>query len=150
MRAVVQRVSRASVKVDGEVVGSIGRGLLVYLGCLAGDDEATARRMAQAIANLRVFPDEEGRMNKDLSCVGGSVLLVSQFTLAWDADKGRRPSFSKALEPARAEALVQLAELDLRARGLTVETGTFRAHMLVESVNDGPVTFHLERLPTGR
>lgn len=147
MRAIIQRVRRAQVTVADEVVGSIDQGYLVYLGCLAGDDEPTAERMADAIGNLRCFSDESGRMNLDLEAVGGSVLVVSQFTLAWDGAKGRRPSFDRALAPELAEPLVEHAVAHLRARGLAVATGRFRADMQVESVNDGPVTFHFERLP---
>lgn len=145
----MQRVARASVWVDDRVVGEVDRGFLVLVGCLRGDDAETADRLADAIANLRCFPDDDGRMNLDLAAVGGGVLVVSQFTLAWDGAKGRRPSFDRALEPAAADALVERFVARLGARGLPVATGSFGAAMRVELVNDGPVTFHLERLPRG-
>ena len=140
MRAVAQRVAEARVRVGGRVVGEIARGLLVYLGVGAGDDEAAAGYMAEKLVGLRVFEDAAGKMSLDLPTVGGAVLLVSQFTLYGDVRKGRRPSFDKAMEPVAAEALYRrVAEL-MRARGVVVETGVFRAEMLVESVNEGPVT----------
>jgi len=140
VRAVAQRVSEARVRVGGEVVGAIGRGLLVYLGVGAGDDEASAVYVADKIVGLRVFEDGAGKMSLDLPAVGGAVLLVSQFTLYGDVRRGRRPSFDRALEPVAAEALYRrVAEL-MRARGVVVQTGVFRAEMMVESVNEGPVT----------
>lgn len=143
MRAVCQRVSRASVTVDTELVGEIGHGWMVLLGVGPNDDEQTAARMADKIVGLRVFEDEDGKMNRSVMDVGGAVLLVSQFTLYADTSRGRRPGFTGAAPPAIAEPLVnRLAEL-IRERGLTVATGRFRAHMAVELVNDGPVTIVL-------
>jgi D-tyrosyl-tRNA(Tyr) deacylase len=143
MRAVCQRVSRASVTVDGEVVGSIGHGWLVLLGVGPGDDAAVAARMADKIVGLRVFEDEAGKMNRSVLDVGGAVLLVSQFTLYADTSRGRRPGFTGAAPPALAEPLVEQTAALIRARGLIVETGRFGAHMAVELVNDGPVTIIL-------
>jgi D-tyrosyl-tRNA(Tyr) deacylase len=140
MRAVVQRVSSAHVMVGDEQVGRIGRGLLVYLGAGAGDADGDADWMAGKIAGLRVFPDEQGRMARDVVETGGAVLVVSQFTLYGDVRKGRRPSFDGAAEPARAEALYLATCAQLRARGLGVETGRFRAMMGVHCVVDGPIT----------
>jgi D-tyrosyl-tRNA(Tyr) deacylase len=144
MKAVLQRVSRARVLVDGAPVGAIERGLLVFLGVMEGDDEAAAQRLVERIARYRVFPDPEGRMNLDLGAVGGALLVVSQFTLAADGRKGRRPSFDAAAEPARAEALYR--HFLERARALVgpVEAGVFGAPMTVEIVNEGPATFLLE------
>ena len=140
MRAVAQRVAEARVRVGGQVVGEISRGLLVYLGVGAGDDEAAAAYVADKIVGLRVFEDAARKMSLDLPTVGGAVLLVSQFTLYGDVRKGRRPSFERALEPVGAEALYRRVEALIRARGVVVETGVFRAEMLVESINEGPVT----------
>jgi D-aminoacyl-tRNA deacylase len=140
MRAVAQRVSEARVRVAGAVVGEIALGLLVYLGVGAGDDEATAGYVAEKIAGLRVFEDAAGKMSLDLRAVRGAVLLVSQFTLYGDVRRGRRPSFDAAMEPAAAERLYERVATMLRERGLTVQTGVFRAEMRVESVNEGPVT----------
>jgi D-aminoacyl-tRNA deacylase len=140
MRAVVQRVSSAYVTVDGARVGSIEAGLLVYLGAGAGDGDQEAVWMAGKIAGLRIFADEQGRMARDVHEAGGAVLVVSQFTLYGDVRKGRRPSFDAAAEPQRAEALYEAVCGHLRARGLGVETGRFRAMMGVHCVVDGPVT----------
>lgn len=140
MRAVAQRVAEARVRVDGEVVGEIGRGLLVFLGVGAGDDGAAAAYLADKIVGLRVFDDAAGKMSLDLAAVGGAVLLVSQFTLYGDVRKGRRPSFDRAMEPVAAEALYRRVGDLMRGRGVVVETGVFRAEMRVESVNEGPVT----------
>lgn len=140
MRAVAQRVAEARVRVAGAVVGEIGRGLLVYLGVGAGDDEAAAAFMADKVVGMRVFEDAAGKMSLDVSTVGGAVLLVSQFTLYGDMRRGRRPSFDRAMEPVAAEALYRRVGELIRARGVVVETGVFRAEMLVESVNEGPVT----------
>jgi D-tyrosyl-tRNA(Tyr) deacylase len=141
MRSVVQRVSRAKVTVDGEVVGEIGRGLCVLVGAGTGDDSAAVRYTADKIANLRIFPDADGKMNLSVLDIGGGVLVVSQFTLYGDARKGRRPAFTGALEPVRAEQLCDELVAALRDRGVTeVATGVFRADMQVELVNDGPVT----------
>ena len=148
MRAVAQRVLEARVRVGGEVKGAIGRGLLVYLGVGAGDDEAAAAYLAEKVVGLRVFEDGAGKMSLDLQTVGGAVLLVSQFTLFGDVRRGRRPSFDRAMEPIAAEALYRrVAEL-MRARGVVVETGTFRAEMMVESVNEGPVTILVDSART--
>ncbi|HZO25632.1 MAG TPA: D-aminoacyl-tRNA deacylase [Chloroflexota bacterium] len=143
MRAVCQRVSQASVTVEGEVVGEIGQGWLVLLGVGPNDDEAVAARMADKVVGLRVFEDEAGKMNRSVADVGGSLLVVSQFTLYADTSRGRRPGFTGAAPPAVAEPLVErFAEL-VRARGLTVATGRFGATMEVELVNHGPVTIVL-------
>jgi D-tyrosyl-tRNA(Tyr) deacylase len=140
MRAVVQRVSRAGVTVDGEVVGTIGRGLLVLLGVAPSDTEAGARWLADKVVGLRIFPDDEGKMNRDVSEAGGGVLVVSQFTLYGDARKGRRPSFIGAAQPALAEPLYEAFVVAVRAQGVPAATGRFGAMMQVELVNDGPVT----------
>jgi D-tyrosyl-tRNA(Tyr) deacylase len=140
VRAVVQRVSHARVSVDGEVVGSIGRGLCVLLGAGPADDEASAQHLAERIATLRIHADEQGRMNLDLAAVGGEVLVVSQFTLYADATRGHRPSFVKAGPPELGERLYKVFCDALRRRGLTVATGRFGAHMEVALANDGPVT----------
>ena len=143
MRAVCQRVSRASVTVDGEVVGEIGPGWLVLLGVGPQDDEAIAARVADKIVGLRVFEDEVGKMNRSVVDVGGAVLVVSQFTLYADTSRGRRPGFTGAAPPAIAEPLVRRVAGLIRQRGLTVQTGRFGAHMAVDLVNDGPVTIVL-------
>jgi D-tyrosyl-tRNA(Tyr) deacylase len=147
MRAVLQRVSRAEVEVNGLCVGQIGRGWLVLLGVEKGDTAAEANWLADKTAGLRAFADAEGKMNLDVSQAGGSVLVVSQFTLLADCRKGRRPGFDSAADPAVAEPLYQGFCQRLRAIGLTVATGVFRAHMNVSLTNDGPVTFLLERRP---
>lgn len=144
MRAVVQRVSRARVRVAGEVVGEIGPGLLVLVGAARGDTAADAAALADKLAGLRVFPDDEGRMNVSVGESGGAVLVVSQFTLLGDVRKGRRPSFTEAAAPEDAEALVDEVVALLRRAGLPCATGRFRAHMEVELLNDGPVTLVLE------
>ena len=146
MRAVIQRVSRASVSVDGEVVGSIGRGLLVLLGIARGDDEADGRWLADKLLKLRVFEDAEGRMNRTVSDAGGEILVVSQFTLYGDITKGNRPGFDAAAPPETAASLYEWTVGYLRAVSpVPVATGRFRASMDVSLVNDGPVTFLLER-----
>jgi D-aminoacyl-tRNA deacylase len=145
MRAVVQRAKRASVTVDGRVIGSIAHGLVVLLGCGAGDGANDLAYLVDKIANLRVFADDAGKMNRSVKDVGGGVLLVSQFTLYGDARQGRRPAFTGALEPTAARALCDRAVDDLKAAGVTrVETGEFGADMAVELVNDGPVTILLD------
>jgi D-tyrosyl-tRNA(Tyr) deacylase len=150
MRAVVQRVSQASVDVDGQVVGAIGRGFLVLLGVTHNDGEAEAAALARKIAGLRIFEDAAGKFNLALSDVGGAVLVVSQFTLYGDARKGRRPSFTAAARPEQAEPLCdRLVEL-LRGEGLPVQTGVFGAIMAVHLVNDGPVTLWLDTAELGR
>jgi D-tyrosyl-tRNA(Tyr) deacylase len=145
VRVVVQRVSRASVTVNGRVTGSIGRGLLVLAGFGPADLPPQVDWMADKVAGLRVFADDEGKMNRDLAAVGGGVLVVSQFTLYGDASKGRRPSFIGAAPPEVAIPLYEAFIAALRARGLPVKTGEFGAVMDVELVNDGPVTLILER-----
>lgn len=147
MKAVVQRVTRAAVRVDGEVVGEIEAGMLILLGALSGDGQAEAERLAERIARLRFFRDESGRMNLAAADVGASALVVSQFTLAADGKKGRRPSFDRAAPPELAEPLIQHFVDQLRTYGLTTATGRFGAMMEVELVNDGPVTFVLEQAP---
>lgn len=144
MRAVVQRVHEANVTVEGERVGDIGRGLLVYLGAAKGDEPKDLQYTVDKIAGLRVFPNEEGRMSLSVADIGGAVLVVSQFTLFGDVRRGRRPSFDGAAEPEEAKRLyLELVER-LRGRGLAVATGTFRAMMLVQSVVDGPVTIQID------
>ncbi len=141
MKAVVQRVSRAAVRVAGRTVGEIERGFLVLLGAETGDDPALAEEAARKIAGLRVFDDEAGKMNLALADVGGAVLAVSQFTLAADLSRGRRPGFERALRGPEAEPLYERFVAALRDAGLTVATGIFGASMEVELVNDGPATF---------
>ena len=140
MRAVAQRVSAAHVTVAGETTGRIGPGLLVYLGAGKNDGEDDAEWMAGKLAGLRVFPDDQGRMSRDVTESGGAVLVVSQFTLYGDVRKGRRPSFDAAAEPERAQRLYERVCGALAERGLRVETGRFRAMMDVHCVVDGPVT----------
>ena len=144
MRAVVERVSRAEVRVDSAAVGAIGKGLLVLLGVGQDDGDADASYLADKTAGLRIFQDDEGKMNLSVEDVVGSVLVVSQFTLFGDCRKGRRPSFAAAAPPGEADALYQHYVSLLRERGLTVETGEFQAMMKVDSVNDGPVTILLD------
>jgi D-tyrosyl-tRNA(Tyr) deacylase len=145
MRTVVQRVSRASVSIEGDVVGAIGRGVVVLVGVTHGDTQEQAEWLAQKIAGLRIFEDSEGKMNAGLLDVGGAALVISQFTLYADARKGRRPGFTDAALPDVAEPLVEHLARTLRDRGVPVETGVFGARMLVEIHNDGPVTILLER-----
>jgi len=145
MRALLQRVNRASVKVNGEVAGSIGPGFVVLLGVTHGDTEGEAAWLANKIASLRIFDDPAGKMNLSLFDVDGAVLVVSQFTLYGNARKGRRPSFTNAAPPDIAEPLVEYFAERLQQRGLTVEMGVFGAMMQVEIHNDGPVTLILER-----
>lgn len=144
MRAVVQRVRRASVTVDGQVVGAIGSGLLVLLGVGRDDAEGDAAYVAGKIHDLRLFADAEGRMNRSVAEVGGAVLVVSQFTLLGDCRRGRRPSYGAAAPPDRARALYEALVARLRSAGLPVRTGEFQALMDVELVNDGPVTVLLD------
>ncbi len=144
MRLVVQRVTRASVTVEGEVTGKIGKGYMVLVGAEVGDTEADARLCADKLAGLRVFVDDEGKMNRSVLDVGGEILLVSQFTLLGDARHGRRPSFIAAARPEEAEPLLVTMKAMLEEKGLHVETGRFRAHMDVELVNDGPVTILID------
>lgn len=144
MRLVLQRVSRASVSVSGETVGSIGHGLLILIGVREGDDEAEALRLATKTAELRIFPDDEGRFNRSLIECDYEALVVSQFTLYGDMRKGRRPSFNDAARPEVAEPLIEAYAQALEAQGVIVARGRFRAHMNVELVNDGPVTLVLD------
>jgi D-tyrosyl-tRNA(Tyr) deacylase len=144
MRAVVQRVSRASVRVDGRTVGEIGRGFLVLVGAEVGDTPGLADEAARKVAGLRVFDDEAGKMNLALADVGGAVLAVSQFTLAADLSRGRRPGFDRALRGPDAEPLYERFVAALKKEGLPVATGVFGASMEVELVNEGPATFLLE------
>ena len=144
MRAVIQRVSSARVEVNGEVTGSIGRGLLVLLGVGRGDSEKQAAWLAEKIGGLRIFEDDAGKMNLSMQDVGGSALVVSQFTLLGDCRRGRRPSFTEAAPPDEADRLYQEFVARLRALGIPVATGVFQAHMDVHLVNDGPVTILLD------
>ncbi len=144
MRAVVQRVSRAKVRVDGEVTGEIGLGLLVLLGVGQHDTEADAVYLADKISGLRIFEDEMGKMNRSLQDAGGEVLAVSQFTLYGDARRGKRPSFDAAAPPETARRLYEFFVERIRAAGLRCETGRFQAMMQVELVNEGPVTILLD------
>ena len=144
MRAVIQRVTRASMLVAGEKVGAIGPGLLVLLGVKAGDTEKDGDYMADKIAKLRIFEDENGKMNRSVQDVGGAILCVSQFTLLGDTRGQNRPGFTQAEAPDRANELYQHVCARLRGRGLPVETGIFRADMQVELCNDGPVTILMD------
>ena len=144
MKAVIQRVSYASVEVSGQIVGRIETGLLVLLGVARGDAEADARYLVEKIRTMRIFSDQQGKMNRSLADVGGSVLLVSQFTLLGRTTNGRRPSFDDAASPDDAKRLYERVVTDLRVLGTKVETGQFAAHMRVELLNDGPVTFILD------
>jgi D-tyrosyl-tRNA(Tyr) deacylase len=144
MRAVIQRVSKSSVTVDGWVVGSIERGFLVLVGVTHGDTRVEADWLARKIAGLRLFEDEAGKMNLGITDIDGSVLVVSQFTLYGDARKGRRPDFLQAARPEQAEPLITYFVDRLRDLGVTVDTGQFRATMQVSLVNDGPVTLLLD------
>ncbi len=141
MKAVLQRVTSASVEIDGHIVGRIQGGLVVLLGVAKGDDESDVRYLVDKIRSLRLFSDEQGKMNRSLTDVGGAVLLVSQFTLLGRTATGRRPSFDGAAPPDMAKGLYEQVVADLRACGTSVETGVFAAHMQVALVNDGPVTF---------
>ena len=145
MRVLVQRVSRAEVRVESRVVGAIGRGILLLVGFTHSDADAHVVWMADKVVGLRIFPDDEGKMNRSIADIGGSMLVVSQFTLYGDAIKGRRPSFVDAARPEMATPLYERFVAMLRERGISVETGEFGAAMDVELVNDGPVTLWLER-----
>jgi D-aminoacyl-tRNA deacylase len=144
MKAVIQRVARASVQVEGKIVGQIESGLLVLLGVAKGDGETDGRYLVEKIRTLRIFSDEQGKMNRSLVDTQGSVLLVSQFTLLGRTANGRRPSFDEAAAPDEARQFYEQVVTELRALGTLVETGVFAAHMQVELVNDGPVTFVLD------
>ncbi|SFC51524.1 D-aminoacyl-tRNA deacylase [Tropicimonas isoalkanivorans] len=149
MRALIQRVTRASVAVDGEVIGAIGPGVLALVCAMRGDTEADAEKLAAKLARLRIFHDEAGKMNRALLDSGGAALVVSQFTLAADTSRGNRPGFSEAADPETGRKLYELFARHLASLGPTVETGRFGADMAVELVNDGPVTIWLEVLPSG-
>lgn len=144
MRCVVQRVSRASVTVEGKITGQVEKGYMVLVGVETGDTEQDMRYCAEKVAGLRVFEDENGKMNLSVKDVGGAVLAVSQFTLLGDARHGRRPSFSNAARPEEANALYEAFCEALRAENIRVETGVFQTDMQVELVNDGPVTILLD------
>jgi len=144
MRAVVQRVSRAQVRVGGDPKGAVGRGMVVLLGVGRNDSAEAAAYLAEKVANLRIFEDEQGKMNRSLVETGGEALVISQFTLYGDARKGRRPGFDRAAPPEQAEPLYEQFVRELIARGIRVSTGMFQAHMQVELVNDGPVTILLD------
>ena len=146
----MQRVGRASVRVDGHESGAIGSGLLVLLGATHADGEAETRWLAGRVAGLRVFADAEGRMNRDVREAGGAVLVVPQFTLYGDARYGRRPEFTAAARPEVAEPLFERFCAELAAQGVRVERGVFRAHMQVELLNDGPVTLMIESPAAGK
>jgi D-tyrosyl-tRNA(Tyr) deacylase len=149
MIALIQRVRSASVDVDGERIGTIGPGILALVGVAAGDGIRDADRLLERILTYRIFPDDEGRMNRDLATTGGGLLLVSQFTLAADTRKGTRPGFSTAAPPAEARALFDHLVATARAQHPTVATGRFGADMQVALVNDGPVTFILDTARSG-
>lgn len=144
MRAVVQRVTSARVTVDGEVVGRIARGFLVLLGVAHDDEQADVVYTAQKLVGLRVFEDDDGKMNRSLTEVGGAMLIVSQFTLYGDCRTGRRPSFIEAAPPEKADSLYRQVVAEVRGQGIHVETGKFQAMMQVELVNDGPVTLLID------
>ena len=144
MIALIQRVSRASVTVEGEVTGEIGPGLLVLLGVERDDDEQKANRLCERVLGYRIFSDAEGKMNLNVQQAGGSVLVVSQFTLAADTERGMRPGFSKGAAPDKAEALYQYFVERCRQQQINTQTGRFAADMQVSLVNDGPVTFWLQ------
>lgn len=144
MKAVIQQVTRASVHLEGKTVGQIESGLLVLLGVAKGDAEADGRYLVEKVRTLRIFSDEQGKMNRSLTDTGGAVLLVSQFTLLGRTANGRRPSFDEAAPPDEAKRLYEQVVCMLRDQGTHVETGVFAAHMQVELLNDGPVTFVLD------
>lgn len=144
MKVILQRVTSASVEVDRKIVGRIGTGLLVLLGVAKGDGEADGRYLVEKLRSVRIFSDEQGKMNRSLVDVGGSILLVSQFTLLGRTTNGRRPSFDEAAPPDEAKRLYEQVVAGLRSLGTPVETGVFAAHMQVSLVNDGPVTFVLD------
>jgi len=144
MRVVLQRVKSARVEIAGETVGSIGVGSLIFLGVTQKDQPADAEYLAEKVVKLRIFPDEEGRMNRSLLEAGGALLVVSQFTLYGDCSKGRRPSFDQAAPPEQARALYECFIECLKSSNIAVETGVFQADMEVHLINDGPVTFILD------
>jgi D-tyrosyl-tRNA(Tyr) deacylase len=144
MKAVIQRVTRASVHVEGKTIGQIQSGLLVLLGVAKGDEESDGRYLVEKVRTLRIFSDEQGKMNRSLIDIEGAVLLISQFTLLGRTAKRRRPSFDEAAPPDEAKRLYEQVVSELRAQGTQVETGVFAAHMQVELLNDGPVTFVID------
>ena len=144
MRALLQRVSQASVAVDGKIIGAIGPGLLILICAMQGDTRAEADQIAAKITRLRVFKDDQGKMNRSLADTGGAALLVSQFTLAADTSRGNRPGFSAAAAPGLGRALYENVAANLRDLGIPVATGIFGADMAVSLINDGPVTIWLE------
>jgi D-tyrosyl-tRNA(Tyr) deacylase len=144
MKALIQRIARAEVSVDHEVSGSADKGLIVYLGVCETDSDVLCEKMASKILNLRIFTDAQGKMNLSVQDIGGDILLISQFTLCADTKKGNRPSFNQAMDPDEAHTLFEQVNKHLQQSGLRVETGVFGAHMMVEYVNDGPVTIMLE------
>ncbi|EEE37009.1 D-tyrosyl-tRNA(Tyr) deacylase [Rhodobacteraceae bacterium KLH11] len=144
MRALLQRVSKASVTVDGTVIGQSGPGLLILVCAMQGDGEAQTLQLARKIAKLRIFKDSAGKMNRSILDVGGSALVISQFTLAADTSRGNRPGFSEAAPAAEGKHLYEAFVRDLAAQGIAVETGAFGADMAVELINDGPVTIWME------
>jgi len=149
MKIVLQRVKQASVEVEGRVVGKIGRGICLLVGVEKGDTEEEAEFLAGKVTEMRIFPDDAGKMNLSLAEIGGEVLAISQFTLAGSTKKGRRPSFDRAEEPQRAKALFSHLAGLIRQRGFRVETGIFQAIMDVHLTNEGPVTFILEARKSG-
>lgn len=144
MRALLQRVSEASVKVDGEVIGEIGQGLLILICAMEGDEEAKSAQLAAKISKLRIFKDEEGKMNRSIMDIGGSALIISQFTLAADTSRGNRPGFSQAARPEDGERLYEIFKNDVAALGIPTACGKFGADMKVSLVNDGPVTIWMD------
>jgi D-tyrosyl-tRNA(Tyr) deacylase len=150
MRVVLQRVTRSSVDVQGSTVGSIDKGLLVFLGISKSDGAAEADYLVDKLLGLRIFPDAEGKMNRSVTEAGGALLIVSQFTLYGDCRKGRRPSFDDAAAPEQAKSLYEYFVERARQRSLQVETGIFQASMVVHIVNDGPVTFVIDSTERGR
>lgn len=144
MRAVIQRVNNASVEVDGDIIAQIARGLVILLAVGQEDNDKDQEYMAEKLLNLRIFPDEEGKMNRSLLDVGGELLVVSQFTLYGDCRKGRRPSYTDAASPLLAKKGYENFVLLLKSKGLKVATGEFQAHMHISSVNDGPVTILID------
>ncbi len=144
MRALLQRVSEARVEVDGETIGEIGPGLLVLICAMQGDSEAQADKLAAKIAKLRIFKDDDGRMNRSVKDIGGSVLVVSQFTLAADTSRGNRPGFSTAAPPVDGEAMYEYFAKQIAAQGLSIAKGQFGADMKVSLLNDGPVTIWMD------